>query len=309
MSVLTVDLETTCGLNTFHDGFDEEHYATVLTCTTRLFLVGVLSGSDLGDSLAVRDLRSEELDFDLIVVVDMPFEDVDVLLTHTVDDGLAEFLRVLDTHCRILCTCAVEGLAEFLLVFLVDSFDGATIFALRILDRREYLVITRNVESLVVLDSFQLDSTSEVAGCKLGNSLFLLASYGVESGDALLGVVGHVDEVNAFTYLAGENLEVNHVAEVLLESSLVNEQRCLARCIFLRSGSHFDEEFHKTLYADVLLAAYAEYRIEAAVYETDVETFVHLFLGELACVEEFLHQGLVALGCHFHQLGAHVFGL
>lgn len=56
--------------------------------------MAVLGGSDLGDGLAVRNLRSEELDLYAIFIDETGLDNVDVLLTVTGEDGLAEFFRI-----------------------------------------------------------------------------------------------------------------------------------------------------------------------------------------------------------------------
>ena len=51
-------------------------YLAELTCTTRLLLVAVVCLCDLGDSLAIRNLRCEELHINLAVCQDAVAEDV-----------------------------------------------------------------------------------------------------------------------------------------------------------------------------------------------------------------------------------------
>ena len=75
---------------------------TELAGTTGLLLVAILGGSNLGDGLTVRNLRSEELDLETELVVETPLDDIDVLLAVTIEDGLAELLGVLYDNSRIL---------------------------------------------------------------------------------------------------------------------------------------------------------------------------------------------------------------
>ena len=100
----------------------------------------VLCGSHLGDGLTIRNLRCEEFYIQLVLVVDEPFYDVDVLLAVSAEDGLAEFLGILYYAGRILGADLLEGLAQFLLVLLDFGLDGAAVLGSGILD-------------LVVLDS------------------------------------------------------------------------------------------------------------------------------------------------------------
>ena len=65
---------------------------TELSCTTGLLLVAVLRGGNLGDGLAVRNLRGVELDVELEFVLESPLHEIDMLLALTAEYGLAEFL-------------------------------------------------------------------------------------------------------------------------------------------------------------------------------------------------------------------------
>ena len=62
----------------------------------------ILCGSDLGDGLTVRNLRSKELNFKAELVVQAPLHNIDMLLSVAVENGLAKFLRVLYNDGRIL---------------------------------------------------------------------------------------------------------------------------------------------------------------------------------------------------------------
>ncbi len=284
-------------------------HLTELAGAAGLFLVTVHRVGDLGDGLAVRDLRREELDVDLIVVVEVPLEDVDLLLAHAVDDGLLQFAGVLDAEGRVFGAGAVEGLAQLLLVFLVGSLDGAAILERREGDRIDDLVVARGVERLVRLDGLQLHGTAHVAGHQLGDALFLLAGHGVERGDALLGFARHVDHVLTLGDLARHHLEVGDVAQVLLEGGLVDEQRGLAVDIHFGSRAELGDELHQAADTHVFLRTDAEHGIGFALVKAHAQTLVHLFLGKFTFVEEFHHQILVAFGGFFHQFGVQVLGL
>ena len=88
--VLAVDLEVLRSFLTFDVGAHEEVHLTELAGAAGLLLVTVLGGSDLGDGLAVRHLRGEELDVELVLDVEQPLDDVDMLLAVAAEDGLTE---------------------------------------------------------------------------------------------------------------------------------------------------------------------------------------------------------------------------
>ena len=64
--------------------------------------MAVLGGSDLGDGLAVRNFRSEELDLYAIFIDETGLDNVDVLLAVSGEDGLAEFFRIFNHDRRVL---------------------------------------------------------------------------------------------------------------------------------------------------------------------------------------------------------------
>ena len=110
---------------------------TELTGAAGLLLMTILGGSDLCDSLAVRYLRSEELNLETELVIDSPLDGVDVLLAVSAEDGLTEFLAVFYDDGRILRGDLLQGLAELLLVLLYLCLDGATVFRSGVLDLLE----------------------------------------------------------------------------------------------------------------------------------------------------------------------------
>ena len=100
----------------------------------------VLCGSDLGDGLAVWNLRCEELDIELVLVVEKPLDDVDMLLAVSAEDGLAEFLGVFYDDGRVGGRNLLESVTELLLVLLYLCLDGAA-------------VLRGRIRNLVILDA------------------------------------------------------------------------------------------------------------------------------------------------------------
>ena len=101
LGVLAVDLEL--GVELAFGRADEEVDLTELAGAAGLLLVTVLCAGHLGDGLAVRNLRSIELDVELELVVQAPLHEVDMLLALAAENGLAELLGVLHDGGRILC--------------------------------------------------------------------------------------------------------------------------------------------------------------------------------------------------------------
>src|SRR5574344_1243415 len=82
-AILSVDLEFVRERNTFHDRAYKEMNLSELTCTTGLFLVTTLGGSNLGNGLTIWNLRREELYLNLELILETPFDHVYMLLSLT----------------------------------------------------------------------------------------------------------------------------------------------------------------------------------------------------------------------------------
>ena len=105
-----------------------------LACSTGLFLVTVLGIGGLGNGLAVRNLRSEELDFNLELVLKSPLDHIDMLLALSAEDGLLQFLGVIHNDGRVLSRNLVERLSELGLIRLNLGLDGCTVLGCREFD-------------------------------------------------------------------------------------------------------------------------------------------------------------------------------
>ena len=285
-----------------------------LAGTARLFLVAVLCGSHLGDGLAVGDSRSAELYGHLVLIEESPFHEVDMLLAHALDDGLLELLGVNDHDCRILCGYLVQGLAELLVILLLDGLDGETYLGCRELDRNHRDVGARSAEGGVGLCRTKLDGTADVTGAELVDGLFLLACNRVERGESLLVSGNGILEVLTESDDAGHNLEISNLTEVLLKLGLVDEESGLALVVasqaaavqelglpLCRGSGHLDGELHKSLHAYALLCREAEDRHCLALAYSYAQALAYLVLVKLALVEELLHKAVVVLGCLFDE--------
>ena len=104
---------------------------TELAGSTGLLLVTVLCRCNLGNGLTVRHLRCEQLDLKAELVVQTPLHNIDMLLSVTVENGLAKLLGVLYNHGRVLRGNLLEGITELLLILLNLCFDGAAVLRCR----------------------------------------------------------------------------------------------------------------------------------------------------------------------------------
>ena len=108
---------------------------TKLACTTTLLLVAIVCTCCLGNSFTIRNLRLVILDGNLVIILNTPFEGTQVELTHTVEDGLLQLLRVLNTPCRILLMHTVQYLTKLGIVSLIYSLNGTAIFPVWVLHK------------------------------------------------------------------------------------------------------------------------------------------------------------------------------
>ena len=160
-SLLAIDHELVAGGLTLDVRADEEMDLTELAGSTRLLLVAVLGIGDLGNGLAIRHLRSEELDVLLELVGHSPLHEVDSLLALSAEDGLAQLLGILNIDGRILGSDLVKSLANLCFVILVDGLDGATIPGIRE-DHMLDCINSRSGKGNIGLSSLQLHDASDI---------------------------------------------------------------------------------------------------------------------------------------------------
>ena len=107
---------------------------TELTCTAGLLLVAVLGGSDLGDGLAIRNLRLIELDIHAKLIDQTPLHDIDMLLAVALENGLAKLLVVVHDYGWILGRDLLQRITELLLILHDLGLDGALVLGCREFD-------------------------------------------------------------------------------------------------------------------------------------------------------------------------------
>ena len=74
---------------------------TKLSGTTTLLLMTIFGTSHLGDSFTIRNLRFTKLHLNLLVVLQTPLQSTEVELTLTMNDSLAQLLRLLNNPCWV----------------------------------------------------------------------------------------------------------------------------------------------------------------------------------------------------------------
>ena len=132
--ILSVNLELVGERHALDNRADEEVNLSELSCSAGLLLVAVLGIGGLGNGLAVRDLRSKEIDLYLELVLKSPLHHIDMLLALSAENGLLQFLGVVHDNCRVLSRNLVESLSELGLVSLHLGLDGRAVLGCRELD-------------------------------------------------------------------------------------------------------------------------------------------------------------------------------
>ncbi len=106
--------------------YNQVHLAE-LAGTARLLLVAIVGTCHLRDGLTIGNLRLDILDFNLLVVLHPPLQRTQVELALSVDNNLAQFLRLLNHPCGILLTHLGQGHHHLLGLGFVYGLDGARI--------------------------------------------------------------------------------------------------------------------------------------------------------------------------------------
>ena len=97
---------------------------TKLSCTTRLFLVTVVCTRHLGNGLTIWYLGFNKLNRQFLIVLKTPFQSAEVEFSLSVNDGLTQFLALLNHPCRIFLTHLHQCSHQFFSISLIDGFDG-----------------------------------------------------------------------------------------------------------------------------------------------------------------------------------------
>ncbi|GFI53460.1 hypothetical protein IMSAGC022_00047 [Alistipes sp.] len=297
-------------------GLDDHVHLAELSRTARLLLVTVVGLRDLGNGLPVRNLRREELHLHFVLCRKTIFQDVEMMLALPLYNSLFQLFRVLDQDSRILVLGIVEQLAQLLLVVLLLGLDRRSVTRLGEYDRLDANGGRRRGERVVGARTLQLDGAADIAGRQLADLDAVLAGNGEELRQLLLVARAAVDQLHALGYLAAHNAEIGNLADMLFELALEYEQRrrsiglgmqLLAlggkECRSLqRARSHVYDELHKTLGADVALAAGAEDRHHVALRHAEFQTRTYVVLRQRTLLEVELHKCVVVHGGRLGKL-------
>ena len=157
----------------------------------------------LRDLLAIGDLRRADIGLDLVGTLEDIDLDVEVKLAHALEDGLARFLVGVDAERRILGHQLGERDAEFLLVgfrFRLDRDLDHRVREFHLFQDHRLLRIAERIAGADFLEAGQRD---DVARIGLLDVLAVVGVHQQHAADALLAVLGRIDDAGAALEPAG----------------------------------------------------------------------------------------------------------
>ena len=90
-------------------------------------------------------------------------------LALSLDEGLLEFLRLLEDPCRVFLCHLLDGCYHLLCICLVDGLDGTDIFGVRVLHEVEAVFAVLACKGVARAYVFQFDCAADVASYKFFN--------------------------------------------------------------------------------------------------------------------------------------------
>ena len=284
--------------------------------TARLFLVAVIGLRNLGDGLAVGDFRCDIVVGELVLLLDACAQNIQVVFSLTLDDGLFQFFGVFDQNRRVFELGVVQDFAQFLFVALLLGLHGGAVARFGEDDGFDADRCRRSRERVVGARALELHRAADIAGRQLRDLDAVLARHGEQLRNLLLVARAGIYQLGALGDPAANDAEIGDLADMLFDLALEYERHGGCRLgggdllalgreetrSLQRAGCHVDDEFHQALGADVALAAGAEDRHHLAFRNADFQTRTNVVLRECTFVEVELHERLVVFGGHFDQL-------
>jgi len=149
-----------------------------LACAARLLLVAVVCLGHLGDGLAVGNLRRDVFVGEFVLLLDARTEDVQMVFTLSLDDGLFQLLGVFHQNRRVFEPGVVQQLAQLLLIGLVLALDGGAVARFGEDDRFDRHRSCRSRQRVVRARAFQLHRAADVAGREFRDLHAVFACHG-----------------------------------------------------------------------------------------------------------------------------------
>ena len=301
-----------------------------LAGTTGLLLVGVALVHDgLADGLAVGDLRLALVALDLELAAHTVDNDVELELAHAGDQGLSGLFVGRDLEGRILFGQLGQGDAHLLLIGLGLRLDGHLDHRIREGHGVEGDRVVDGAQGVAGGDVLQAHEGVDVTGVGAVHRVFLIGVHLEDLADAFLLLAGGVEHgvarhdgagVDAHEHelaveRVGGDLEDQSRERIGLDRVTVDLDGLVAGLVAL-DGRHVlggrqvvDDTVQHRLNALVLEGGAAEDR-EGFLGDGELaHAGADVFLGQVAVLEELVHEFVVGFGGGFHELLVVLLGL
>ena len=285
--------------------------------------MGVLELLDrLADGLAVSNLRVTDVCFNLELALHAVNQDVEMELAHTADNGLAGFLIQVNGEGRVLFSQTLNSGTQLLLVSLglwLNSNGDNRIREGHGLQNDRSILCTQGVTGGGVL---QTNEGVDVTCHCLVNRVLLVGVHLEQLTDALLLVLGGVQDLLARLHTTGVNADEGQLAEERVSSNLECESG--ERLILRRLTDHFDvlvahlvavnftdvqrirqevnDSVEQRLNTLVLVGGTTVDRVDLRVQDHLADGTLDLVHGQLFATEVLLHELLVGLSDGLNEL-------
>ena len=180
---------------------------------------------DLGEGLAVRDLRLADVGLDLELALHPVDQHLEVQLAHAADDGLAGLLVRADVEGRVLLGESLDRDAQLVLVALRLRLDGDVDHRRGERHRLEHDRVRRVAQGLARGGVLQAHDRDDVAGAHRVDLLALVRVHPVDLADALLAVLHAVQDLGAGVQATRVHAQVGQLAQVGVGHDLERERR------------------------------------------------------------------------------------
>src|ERR1700712_905015 len=301
----------------------------VLPGSTGLLLVhvGVLLDR-AADGLAVGHLRLADVRLDVELTAHAVDQDVQVQLAHAADDGLAGVVVLVDLERRVLLRQLLDGDTQLLLVGLGLRLDGDLDHRIRERHRLEHDRVRGVGQRVAGGGLLQPHDGNDVAGRGRGQLFTLVGVHLIDLADALLAVLGRVDDLGTRVERAGVDPDEGQLAEVRVGGHLEGQtgeirlgvglahclgdavlQQAVGRADVDRRRQVGDNRVQHRLNALVLERRAAGDGVDLAGDGRAAQSSVQLIDRQLLADEEGFHGLVVVLGDGFDELLAILDGL
>ena len=210
---------------------------TVLTTSTGLLCVLTVNINSLGDCFLVCNLRCTNVCFNLELTKQTVYDDLQVELTHTSDDGLTSFLIGMSTEGRVFFSKLCQSLAHLALTSLGLRLDCKLDNRLRELHGlKDYrmLLITDCITGSRKLEAY---CCSDITGVNLIQLLTLICVHLHDTAYTLLLALGSIQNIGTGIQCTGIYSEVSKLTYKRVSHDL--ECKSCERLIIRRVSLNF----------------------------------------------------------------------